>query len=85
MDDKNNLTVFTYYYDCAKWYGYTQGVRNLVFEGSSEDALKTAMEDAKKHQYSSDCKVALLQKFYMNIKLHEPFPSLMTFPLSTKK
>jgi len=85
MSDNNDLTVFTYFYNCSKWYGYTQGVHNLVFHGKSADATSAAMEDAKKHQNSSDCNVALIQKFQMNIKLQEPFPSLMTFPLSTQK
>jgi len=84
-ESKQELNVFTYYYNCTKWYGWSQGVHNLVFNGKSNDAISAAEEDAKQHQNSSNCDISLLQKFHMTVQLREPFPSLVTFPISAQK
>jgi len=83
-ENTQKLNVFTYYYSCTKWYGWSQGVHNLAFSGDTAAARVAAEEDAKKHQNSSKCDVSLLQKFHMTVQLQEPFPSLVTFPLSAE-
>ena len=83
-ENKQDLNVLTYYYSCSKWYGYSQGVHNLVFDGKASEARLAAEDDAKKHQNSSHCDISLLQKFHMTVQLQEPFPSLVTFPLSAE-
>jgi hypothetical protein len=80
-DDKKEIVAYTYKYECPRWYGVLSGIRNIIGK-TPEEALDLAKKDANEISGSQTCKVALLQKFHLSIKLAEPYPALIQCPLS---
>ena len=80
---KTNMTTYTFLYNCPRWYATVTGVRNLVHDGTEDEVVKSATEIAKHLSGSETCDIKLLQKFHMSLRLSEPYPALVQFPLST--
>ena len=54
------------------------GNRSFVHK-EGDDPVKGAEKDAMAFTGSSHCSVRLLHSFYMNVRLGEPFQSLLSF------
>lgn len=74
------MNVYTYHYNCPRWYGTVSGTRNLYLEGNvhPEEAIR---RDAASMSGSEDCDIQLVQKFTMVIQDVETFPSMAALPL----
>lgn len=73
------LTAFSYKYKCdGLLYPWT-GTRNFIHKPGKEPE-KEAEEDAQRTTGANKCSVALLQKFYMSVRLAEPYEALIQFP-----
>ena len=74
------MNVYTYHYNCPRWYGIISGTRNLYLEGNvhPEEAVR---RDAALMSGSQDCDIQLVQKFTMVIQDVETFPFMAAVPL----
>lgn len=79
---KHKSTAYAYLYECRGWLGSHAGARNMIFDDSDdlEKVKKAALADAQRASGSSQCHVALLQKFYITVQLGTPYRALMQFP-----
>jgi hypothetical protein len=68
-DDRQKLTCYNYSYSCDRWWGYTEGVRNIACDGTEEEVITEAHKTAKRITGSSNCKIEILEKFFMIISL----------------
>jgi hypothetical protein len=76
------MDVFTYSYDCARWYGRHQGTRNLYLDpASTTEPLVAAKEDAHNRTGSKTCDVHLIQKFRLAIEQLETYPAMAAIPM----
>lgn len=74
------MDVFTYAYNCSRWYGAVSGTRNIYVEGEVTP-IKAATEDAKRFTGSKTCDIRLLQRYKMIVSDVETFPAMATQPL----
>jgi hypothetical protein len=74
------MDVFTYSFDCQRWYGSVQGVRNIYVEGDVPPE-KAAKKDAEFVSGSKTCDIQLLQRFRMLVSDVETFPAMAAQPL----
>ena len=74
------MEVYTYHYNCKRWYGNVAGTRNLYLEGTVHPE-EAAREDAKTITGSSECDIQLVQKFTMMVTDVETFPAMACLPL----
>ena len=73
------LTAYTYKYKCDGIFYPWRGTRNFIHK-SNQEPEKEAEKDALQTTGSSKCSVALLQKFYLSVRLGEPYEALIQFP-----
>ena len=76
-----NFNLYSYKYNCPRWYGTLQGVKNLYInkkekELSHEQVIKMAKNQSNTFSGSNSCSVTLLNKFDVSIKSVETYPSL---------
>ena len=72
------ITAFTYNYRCQGLFYPWTGTRNFIHT-DGKNPVSEAEEDAKMATGSGQCSIALLQKFYMTVRLGEPYPALLQF------
>lgn len=74
------MNVYTYHYNCPRWYGTNSGTRHLILEGNihPEEAVR---RDAAMLTGSADCDIRLIQKFTMVIQDVETYPAMAALPL----
>jgi len=76
------MDVFTYSYDCPRWYGRNQGTRNLYLDPmSTTEPIEAAKKDAQTISGSQTCDVHLIQKFRLAIEHVETYPAMATTPM----
>ena len=69
------MNVYTYHYDCKRWYGTVSGTRNIYLEGEvhPEEAVR---KDAQNVSGSNQCNIQLIQKYTMAITDVETYPAM---------
>jgi len=68
---RDKLTCYNYRYTCDRWWGDAVGVRNIACDGSVEEVISEGKKTAMRITGSDNCRIELLEKFYMIIKLVE--------------
>jgi len=69
------MTAFLYKYKCKGYFYPYEGINNFIHK-EGKDPKNEALEDAKRLTRSNECKAALLQKFFINIRLGEPYEAM---------
>ena len=68
-DDSEKLTCYNYRYSCDMWWGYVVGVRNISYDGTEDEVIAEGQKTARRITGSSNCKIELLEKFFMIIEV----------------
>jgi len=67
----DKLTCYNYRYTCDRWWGDAVGVRNISCDGSVKEVIAEGKKTAMRITGSDNCRIELLEKFYMIIELAE--------------
>jgi len=71
MCDSEKLTCYNYRYSCDRWWGDAVGVRNIACDGTEEEVIAEGKKTSMRVTGSDNCKIELLEKFYMVIEVVE--------------
>jgi len=71
------MDYYMYKYVCKKWYGQVKDVRHLAVKDQTpiNQVKQNMIENSKKLSGSGTCNVFLLQKFHLEVKPLESYPS----------
>ena len=73
-----NFTLYSYYYNCPRWYGNQKGFNNIFVESDEDEitAEKMARTEMEYKTGSKTCDIKFLNKFDMVIKSSKTYSSL---------
>ena len=79
------MDVYMYKYNCPRWWGYSQGLRNMNTGNitSEDEVVELAKQDANNYTGSKSCNISLLQKFHVTMKSVKNYAALTGIPFST--
>ena len=73
-----NFTLYSYYYNCPRWYGNQKGFNNIFVESDEDEitAEKMARTEMEYKTGSKTCDIKFLNKFDMVINSSKTYSSL---------
>ena len=74
-DLSKEMAAFLYKYKCNGYIYPYEGTNSFIHK-EGNDPQSEAIEDAKRLSGSSECQAALMQKFFINIRLGEPYEAM---------
>ena len=80
------MNTYMYKYNCRKWWGMKNGIRNFYIDESNDEDIKDIekliITDIKRVIKSDECDIELLQKFNIVIKPLNMYAPMVKFPSS---
>ena len=79
------MDIYMYKYSCPRWWGLSQGLRNMnPGNVTSEDKItEMAKNDANNYTGSKTCDISLLQKFHITMQSVKNYAAITSIPFST--